>query len=79
MKREETIVRTSIMFLGLVMIVFLAYWKIPAQPKIKTEYWLELVNQDSVKIYSLSNKRLYVVPVENILDTLEADNTYYYK
>ncbi len=49
--------------------------KVGEEPAIKTEYRLELLNQDSVKIYSESTQQLYVVPVDSIQYILSFDNS----
>ena len=44
--------------------------------KIKTEYKieLELVDQDNIKVYSLSNDRIYYTTRDSLLQTLDLDN-----
>lgn len=41
---------------------------------IEAEYTIELVNQDSVMIYSLDTKKVYIVSPEKITETLNKDN-----
>ena len=41
---------------------------------IEAEYTIELVNQDSVRIYSLDNKKVYEVSPQQITETLIKDN-----
>ena len=41
---------------------------------IEAEYTIELVNQDSVKIYSIDNHKVYDVKPNEILETLIKDN-----
>ena len=41
---------------------------------IEAEYTLELVNQDSVRIYSLDNKKVYEVSPQQITETLIKEN-----
>lgn len=41
---------------------------------IEAEYTIELVNQDSVRIYSLDNQKVYEVSPQEITETLIKDN-----
>lgn len=45
-----------------------------AKEKIKTEYQLEILNQDSVKVYSNSTERIYIVPFDKVGTVLLKDN-----
>ena len=41
---------------------------------IEAEYTIELVNQDSIKMYSLDNQKVYEVSPQQITETLIKDN-----
>lgn len=44
------------------------------KPDIKPEYHLEFVDQNTIKLYSISNNTLYTIPVDSLIYTLEIDN-----
>jgi len=41
---------------------------------IEAEYTIELVNQDSIRIYCLENQKVYEVSPQQITETLIKDN-----
>lgn len=44
------------------------------EPPLKQEYSIELINQDTVKVYSHSTQKLYTVPFNSIDSVLLIDN-----
>lgn len=46
----------------------------PSPTTINKEYAVELVNQNTVKVYSYSSHKLYTVPVDSIISVFDIDN-----
>lgn len=46
----------------------------PSPTNIDKEYAVELVNQNTVKVYSYSSHKLYTVPMDSIISVFEIDN-----
>ena len=48
--------------------------KMSKPPHIKTEYHVELINKEVIKVYSVSTETLYLTSPDSLVSTLEKDN-----
>jgi len=65
----------SLVILGLVSMVVLFYVVHVRKPRdLKIEYNVELVNEDTAKIYSYLSGKTYVVPMDSIQEAFIIDN-----
>ena len=78
MKRSASIgVIYLSVFVGFSLIYFLCFnfpQKKNKQKEIKTEYKIELINQDIIKVYSVSNDTIYICTMDKLVEVIEKDN-----
>jgi CMP-N-acetylneuraminic acid synthetase len=78
MKRSASI---GVLYLSVFVGFSLIYWlcfnfpqKKNKQKEIKTEYKIELINQDTIKVYSVSNDTIYICKMDKLVEVIEKDN-----
>lgn len=65
------IVHSIALIIGILLGIYVSNME---RVKIKTEYQLEILNQDSIKVYSNSTERIYIVPFDEVETVLLKDN-----
>lgn len=66
-----------LIFVGCIVYITISEPSINKEPSladIDKEYAVELVNQNTVKVYSYSSHKLYTVPLDSIISVFEIDN-----
>lgn len=72
---DGLLVYISLMFISIVVVSCIIYVVTSRKTRdMKIEYYLEIINQDSVRIYSIDRDKCYKVPIDSIKATLEVDN-----
>lgn len=78
MKRSASV---GVLYLSVFVGFSLIYWlcfnfpqKKNEQKEIKTEYKLELINKDTIKVYSTSNDTTYICTMDKLVEVIEKDN-----
>ena len=78
MKRSASI---GVIYLSVFVGFSLIYWlvfnfpqKKNKQKEIKTEYKLQLINKDTIKVYSVSNDTIYKCTLDKLVEVIEKDN-----
>jgi len=64
-------------FVGCILYIIIKEPSINKEPSladIDREYAVELVNQNTVKVYSYSTHKLYTVPLDSIVSVFDIDN-----
>jgi hypothetical protein len=64
----------AILIATIIILLFGGFIIYKQRADIDKEYAVELVNQNTVKVYSYSSHKLYTVPMDSIVSVFEIDN-----
>jgi hypothetical protein len=71
---DDTLIYLYIFLFFIMFVVGVVYLDKQSTPRLDVEYRLEIINQDSVKIYSIESDKTYVTHIDSIQAVLQEDN-----